>query len=103
MPCVDETFDHGYFNRKITSSVMMAIGNGTPMVIHQRLAQIYSLQDGVDCVVYTSEKDSLTNAFQRALEMPPEAYQHLVSNVFQLRSKWLAQLLQSFQEALPKN
>lgn len=100
MPCVDETFEHGYFERKITSSVMVAIGNCTPLLLHQRLADIYGLTDGVNCLTYDDDGDSLVAAFGTALQMSDEDYQHYVHEVGMVRQAWLDQLYQGFQIAL---
>lgn len=102
MPCVDETFEHGYFDRKITSSVMMAIGNCTPLVLHQRLADLYGLVNGESCLTYTDDKESLATAFVTALEMPEENYYKLVSQVRDIRLRWLDQLYQGVQKAVAK-
>jgi hypothetical protein len=96
MPCVDKSFTHGYFDRKITSSVMMGIGNCTPLLLHQRLAEIYGLQNRVNCLTYDDAKDSLSAAFKTALEMPEEDYYRLVAEARQVRLKWLDQLIQAF-------
>lgn len=87
MPLVDNTFSHGYFTQKITSSVMLAIGNETPLLLHSRLAKIYSLTDGENCLTYDDNGEQ--KAFGRALRMTSEEYQKIRTNVSRLRIKWL--------------
>ena len=102
LPCVDNTYKHGYFERKITSSVMMAIGNCTPLLLHQTLADIYGLVDGLNCLTYWSQS-SLQGAFQKALDMEEDDYYVLIAQVRKVRLAWLDQLQQGFEKALEKN
>ena len=81
---------------------MMAIGNCTPMLLHKRLADIYGLQNRLNCLTYTNS-ESLTLAFQEALDMPEETYYRLVAEARNVRLKWLEQLRQGFEKALSKN
>lgn len=87
MPLVDNTFSHGYFTQKITSSVMLAIGNETPLLLHSRLANIYSLTDGENCLTYDDNGEQ--KAFVRALRMTSDEYQRIRANVSRLRNEWL--------------
>jgi len=100
MPCVDDTYKHGYFTRKITSSVMMAIGNCTPLLLHKKLADIYGLKDGVNCLTYSNSQASLSKAFQTALGMPEEKYYRIVANARNVRQSWLQQLEQGVRTAV---
>lgn len=96
MPCVDDTFEHAYFTKKITSSVMMAIGHGIPLVIHQKLADIYGLQNDVECLCYSSETLEMT--FLKALTINEETYQGMVRAMRQFRLKWLMELKKVFAQ-----
>ena len=88
MPCIDETFEHTYFSHKITSSVMLAVGNGVPLLLHRRLADLYGLRDGLNCICYESFAD-LEQTFERAMTLPPEAYASIVTGVRGFRNDWL--------------
>lgn len=103
MPCVDETFQHGYFDRKITSSVMMAIGHGVPLLLHARLAKIYGLSDA-DCIAYHDIDELMCpmagGAFIRAMTMTQNRYQSLRSGMCAMRERWLQQTQRSFEEIL---
>ena len=100
MPCVDDTYQHGYFTRKITSSVMMAIGNCTPLLLHQKLAEIYGLKHELNCLTYSDAQDSLSAAFRKALEMPEEKYYAIVAEARKIRQIWLQQLDQAFKNKI---
>lgn len=88
MPCVDETYDHKYFTNKITSSVMMAIGNGVPLLLHQQLADVYGLQNDVNCICYASIAE-LPNAFLKALTLNNETYRNIRRSAQTFRRSWL--------------
>lgn len=87
MPLVDNTFSHGYFTQKITSSVMLAIGNETPLLLHSRLAEIYSLTNGENCLTYDDNDEK--KAFERALNMTSEEYERIKTGASRLRLEWL--------------
>lgn len=87
LPLVDNSFQHGYFTKKITSSVMVAIGTGTPMVMHSKLAEIYGLIDGDTCLTYNDNEEDA--AFKRALHVSEFDYQRMEQCVLSTREMWL--------------
>jgi hypothetical protein len=95
MPCVDETFEHGYFERKITSSVMMAVGHAVPLILHQRLANIYDLENEVHCLSYETV-DELPSIVQQATTMSSEQHSLMATNMERKRQEWLQQLQSAF-------
>jgi hypothetical protein len=99
MPCVDETFIHGYFTHKITSSIMLAVGNGVPLLLYQKLADIYGLTDGLNCICYQDSTSSCTleQAFLKALTMNAETYAAMRLAVLQFRENWLRILEKVFE------
>ena len=101
MPCIDNSFKHDYFTHKITSSVMVAIGNSTPLLLHSRLADIYGLTDGVDCIVYGDEPRAFLKAFERAATMPLETYETIRQGAI-LRYKEMLEQLEGAFSSLPK-
>ena len=101
MPCIDNSFKHDYFTHKITSSVMVAIGNSTPLFLHSRLAAIYGLTDGVDCVMYDDGVGSFLKEFERAATMPLETYETIRKGAILRYNAMLKQLEEAFS-ALPK-
>ena len=93
LPLVDNSFKHGYFTKKITSSVMVAVGTGTPMVLHAKLAEIYGLVDGEMCFTYNDGEEAA--AFQRALEISESDYWRMERSVLSTREVWLTTGLDS--------
>lgn len=98
MPMIDETFQHEYFTHKITSSIMMAIGNGTPLILHRQLADIYGLRDGVHGWVYDDGADSRKTTFVKALKTLPDTYVSMLHEIRKLRDDWLTDCKQEFQK-----
>jgi hypothetical protein len=98
MPLVDNEFSHTYFTKKITSSVMLAIGNETPMILHSDLARIYSLVHNVNCLTYSDGEENI--AFQNALSMDPKEYERIHANVVSLRKEWMSSNLEKMRLCL---
>ncbi len=95
IPCIDDTFEHDYFDTKITSSVMMAVGHSIPLIIHQKLAAIYDLKDDVNCICYTDE-ESMYTAFLKALTLNSESYQIFCIEMNKTKNSWLEKLKSAF-------
>ncbi len=100
MPCVDETFSHNYFTNKITSSVMVAIGNGIPLILHQTLADIYGLQNEINCICYGSVTELVESVFPKAVSMSDEEYLNFVIGIRSFRENWLKVIEFNFKEEL---
>lgn len=99
MPLVDETYNHRYFQSKLTSSITIGIGHTLPMIIHTKLADIYEIKDQF---IYDSF-DTVENAFQSALDVTKEDYSKKKKLLVGLKIKYTEKGSQEFSKIVEKS
>jgi len=67
LPIVDHTFKHGYFKKKLTSSISYGLGFGLRFVIYSKLAELYGLDDQYIYKAHKKDVD-IVPVFKKALD-----------------------------------